>query len=236
MGLAYESLKSGALMPVLARANHQDLHAIVEALNRGLDIFISWDVRYKEIRYDLTKKPELIEEYILRAGSHGILVRFGGSYRSYPEIVSDVCVGVGIKILKPTPHVVELESLLLRTLLEKALKGMSPEDREALEENIKAQAGPNILVTDILAGGAKFAAFLPLIFTSIADTAIVRGVIGAGGVIASRAGLSWLGPIGLILGTVWITYDLAGPSLNATIPAVTLVALLRQRLIWSETQ
>ena len=37
-----ETIESGALLPVLRRASHAELKAVVEGLNKGLDVFITW--------------------------------------------------------------------------------------------------------------------------------------------------------------------------------------------------
>jgi len=77
------------------------------------------------------------------------------------------------------------------------------------------------------------AVFLLVAFNLVADFLVSRGLVSIG---ASLAGVSWLGPIGLVLGAGWVAYDLAGPSLRATVPAVACVALLRQRMMWSDLQ
>jgi uncharacterized protein YaaW (UPF0174 family) len=236
MPLTNETLESGALLPVLPRATHQELRDIVNALNKGWDVFITWDTRYNNIRDDLTQNPGFVAEYLLRAGSHSVVDWFRGSPRSYTEIVNDVCHGVHIEVPKADPGVVELEALLLRARLDKLLKGMTAKDRELLEQKMRETAGPDVSLAEILTGGAKLASLLPMVFAATADIAMTQGLVGVGTIVAGRAALSWLGPIGLVLGATWMAYDLAGPSLRATVPAVTCVALLRQRMIWNSAQ
>ena len=105
--MAEETLETGALLPVLSRATHQDLDDIVTALNKGWDVFITWDERYKAIRHDLTQNPGLVAEYILRAGAHRIADRFRQTARSYPEVVQDACRGVGVKSSTTEPDVID---------------------------------------------------------------------------------------------------------------------------------
>lgn len=231
--MAEETLGTGALLPVLSRATHQDLDDIVTALNKGWDVFITWDERYKAIRHDLTQNPGLVAEYILRAGAHRIADPFRQTARSYPEVVQDACRGVGVKSSTTEPDVIELESLLLKAIMERLLAKLSDVDREALEQKLKEKAVVNISINDILNGGAKMAGFLPMAFPLVTDFLVSRGLVSIG---ASLAGLNWLGPIVFVLGTAWVAYDLAGPSLRATVPAVACVALLRQRMMWSDLQ
>jgi len=135
--MAEETLESGALLPVLSRATHQDLDDIVNALNKGWDVFITWDESYKAISGDLTQNPRLVADYIVRAGAHRIADGFRQTARSYPEVVQDACRGVGVKSSTTEPDVIELESLLLKAIMERFLATLSDIDRKELEKKSK---------------------------------------------------------------------------------------------------
>jgi len=228
-----ESLECGALLPVLCRATHDDLTQIVIALNKGLDVFITWDERYKDNQVDLTKIPEVIAEYIRRAGGHSIANRRRGSGPEYAEIVRDVCVAMRINIAASDRNVVEQEERLLKKVLEEALKGLTDAERADIEARIRKAAGKDLSIRNILTGGAQVSMMLPFILSALAEQALMRSLAAGAQMVAVRLAGGFLGPIALALGSLWLAHDLAGPSYCATIPAVICVALLRQRMMWN---
>ncbi len=201
-----EALESGALLPVLKSASHEALAHIVTALNKGWDVFITWDARYRAIRHDLTANPALIAEYICRAGGHGL----GNLHRGYEAVVRDVSRAVGAKTPQGDHDVVAHEAALLRVLIEKMLTKLSPSARADVEIEVRQNAGNDI--GTILAGDAQMALWLPMVFATLADRGSLRGAMGH----SVAVGLGF------------------GPTYRATIPAVICVALLRQRLLWSK--
>lgn len=225
-------LEDGALLPVLRRASHADLREIAESLNRGLDVFITWDSRIVANKEDLTAIPEVIAAYVLRAGGHSIRNYFRGGGPEYREIVRDVCAVVKAPVAKDEHDIVRMELAYLQTLLDNAVKGLSVEQKQELLEKMKQSAGRAVSFDDVVKGGALLGLLMPLIFAAIAQQTFAKAAAAGAQMALGKLAGGVAGPIGLVAGTVWLAVDLAGPSYRATIPAVAQIALLRQRMLW----
>ena len=228
------SLEDGDLWAVLRRATHEELNAIAGAVNKGLDVFLSRDPRYKEHKNDLTKIPDVIGEYLCRAGGHAVrnLLRGGGP--EYAEVVSDV--GVALRI-KPLPQgVLAREEAILRELTERALKKMSAAHKAELLQKIQKEAQKAVGWQEIVKGSAGLAGAGPLTYDILVGI-FARGSLPlASEALGLGAGATLLGPTGAAFGILWVAHRFAGPSLRGTIPAVAGVALVRQRLLWADQQ
>lgn len=228
-----QTIEGGALLPVLRRASHAELQAVVEGLNKGLDVFITWDSRYAEHRDDLTGTPDLIGHYLRRAGGHSLANDIRGAGPDYASVVADVCKAMGV------PHasdagVVAMEEALLQLLLERAMQGMSDDQKADLLRKMAEAAGRPVGVEDVMRGGALFALLAPHMFLFMAEQMAAAGIAFLGKAALGRFAASFAGPVGIAIGVIWTAADFAGPSLRATVPAVAQVALIRQRLLWAD--
>lgn len=234
MAVNGETLEGGGLLPVLRRASHEELKAVVEALNKGLDVFITWDARYIEYQTDLTKIPELVRDYLCRAGGHLVANTVRGTGPDYASVVADVCKAMSVQTT-PEPNVVAREEALLKLLLERAIERMSNEQKAELVEKMADAAGRPVGIADVMRGGALFALLAPYMFAFLAEQMAVAGVAFLGKAALGRFAATFAGPVGLAIGVIWTAADIAGPSLRGTVPAVAQVAIIRQRLLWEAT-
>lgn len=226
-----ETLEGGGLLPVLQRASHEELKAVVEALNKGLDVFITWDTQYTEHQNDLTKIPKLIGDYLCRAGGHLVANTVRGAGPDYASVVADVCKAMSVPAMTE-PNVVAMEEALLNLLLERAMKGMSDQQKAELLKKMADAAGRPVGIADVMRGGALFALLAPYMFAFLAEQMAVAGVAFLGKAALGRFASMFAGPVGLAIGVIWTAADMAGPSLRGTVPAVAQVAMIRQRLLW----
>lgn len=229
-------LEDGALLPVLRRASHFDLLEIATSLDKGVDVFLKWDGRYGSAKDDLTRAPELIAEYLLRAGGHAAVNKWRGGGPDYADVVNDVCRKVGVKFSAPAGNPRVMEVMLLKKLLDEAVINLSEAEKGDILEKMKRAAGRPVEFDDLVKGTTLLGLLMPLVFTAIAQQTLARGVTAGAGIVLQRLAAGIAGPIGLVVGTVWLVSDFAGPSYRATIPAVTQVALLRQQFLWSDSQ
>lgn len=229
-------IEGGALLPVLRRATHADLLEIAKSLDKGADVFVTWDSRYDANKENLTQIPEVIGEYLLRAGGHAAMNWWRGGGPGYASVVEDVCGKVGVEFPSSVRNPRVMEVLFLKKLMEKALSGLSDEEKGDLLEKMKQAAGRPVSFDDLVKGTTLFGLLMPLIFTAIAQQTLARGVAAGAGLVLGRLAAGVAGPIGLVAGTIWLVSDFAGPSYRATIPAVAQVAMLRQQFLWADSK
>lgn len=159
---------------------------------------------------------------------------------AYAEIVGDVCSKMKVKT--PKGSVVEAQELaLLLRILDQSLERMSPEERQALEEEFRRAGMKNLdlgagvpIATLIAQGGVQLTGFLAYRIAVIVANAVAKAVLGRGLSLAANAALTrvvgiLVGPIGWAVTGIWTAVDLAGPAYRVTIPCVCHVAFLRQK-------
>ena len=243
MPLQGNPLCNGDLLAVLHRASHDELKEIVEALHRSLDVRIKDNPHYIAAKRDLTRVPDVIADYLLRAGGHSLVNAWRGSGPPYPKVLRDVCQVMKVSVSDGL-GVVETEALLLREVTERVWAKMSPEQRRATLEKVGGELGAaaqevarqnggigavplGVLVT--LAGGQLLRMLLPELAVAVA------GAAGAAGVLGGVAGVL-AGPLGWAAGAVWVAAEVAGPSYRGLAPAVFQVAALRQGFLWQDEE
>lgn len=209
-----ETLEGGGLLPVLRCANHEELKAVVEALNKGLDVFITWDTRYIEHRDDLTEIHELIGDYLCRAGGHLVANTVRGAGPDYPSVVADVCKAISVPPMAE-PNVVAMEEALLNLLLERAMKGMSDQQKAELLKKMADAAGRPVGIADVMRGGALFALLAPYMFAFLAEQMAMAGMAFLGKAALGRFVSMFAGPVGLAIGVIWTAADIAGLACGA---------------------
>ncbi|MFC3124342.1 YaaW family protein [Pseudoroseomonas globiformis] len=250
-----DDLRSGDILPVLRRASHEDLKRIVEALDRSWDVRIKADERYQASQHDLTTIPEVIADYVTRAGGNAICNWWRGSGPIYGEVLRDVCGVMRVKVPKDM-GAFEMEETLLREVMERVWEGMTPDERAEFVRDAKAQMNATgtefedasssklwLLSFSALAGqiGLGMAGFIVYrVALQVANMA-AKQVIGKGLAFAANAALMRgiavvIGPIGWGVTAVWTAVDAVGPSYRGLAPAVFHIAALRQRFLWQDDE
>lgn len=228
-----DCLENGDLLAVLCRASHEELKAVIEAVNKGLDVFVAWETWYIDNQNDLTKVPEQIADSLCRTGGHLVANKFRGTGPDYATVVADVCNAMRIPPMAE-PNIVAMEEALLRLLLERAMKRMSEEQKAEMLRKMAGAAGRPVGIADVMQGGALFALLAPYMFAFLAEQMAVAGMTFLGKAALGRFAATFAGPLGIAIGVIWTVADIAGPSLRGTVPAVAQVAVIRQRLLWAD--
>jgi len=222
--------------PVLEIASNEDLETLVDLLSSKLTEMLTPHEAYKEHSPDHQKYADLIAKEIREMGGNtfGNLTR--GEGPAYHEIVCDVAKKV------KAPHnkdagIEGIEDAILETILKKALKGMSEEERAELLEEMGGKQG-------LSKGGVTTAALIHIFrsggfysyqLTLIIANQVTRAILGHGLKLAANAGLMrWAsiltGPVGMAISGIWTVADLTGPAYKVTVPCVIHVAMLRKKL------
>src|SRR5690606_110421 len=155
------------------------------------------------------------------------LVR-GGKGPGYSEVLEDAATKVGVKNAKDI-SVLELEQRMLEILLRKAIKEASESEREEIRKKLY-EAGMNekdysSFVSGAVLGGLLSAVVYRAVMSQVSvavANAVARQILGHGirvgaGTAMGRVGAVLLGPVGLILASVWTAVDIAGPAYRVTI-------------------
>lgn len=246
-------LRSGDLLPLLQRATHSDLKQIVDALDRSWDVRIRWDTRYRRAEHDLTIIPDVIAEYVMRAGGNAVRNWWRRGGPPYAEVLRDVCHVMKVQVPSGM-SAVQMEETLLRETAERVWQAMTPQEREevvraaeavlkATGERFSATMGGTLwlLPFSALAAqvGLKMAGFIVYQVAMQVANAAVRQVFKSGLTFAANAALARgiamvIGPVGWAVTAVWTAVDALGPSYRGLAPAVFHIAALRQRLLWAD--
>jgi len=222
--------------PVLEIASNEDLETLVDLLSSKLTEMLTPHEAYKEHSPDHQKYADLIAKEIREMGGNtfGNLKR--GEGPSYHEIVCDVAKKVKAPHNKDA-NIEVIEDAILETILKKALKEMSEEERGELLEKMSKESG-------LSKGGATTGALIQIFrsggfgsykLTLIIVNYVIKAVLGRGLSLAANAALMrtasiFTGPIGLAISGAWAVNDFAGPAYKVTIPCVIHVAMLRKKL------
>ena len=227
----HHRIEDGWLIPVLQQATHEELASIVDALNRGSDVYIKRSPFYRTNQHDLTKVPKFIAKCLCQAGGHSLWNLFrGGDGPSYRVVLEDVCSKFSVRRPTNTP-VVALEEALLEAVIKRVLADLPTEQKDELLSRLAGKAGRPIPWSDALGSAAPFSALgvglLPLLLEQL-------GMIGTRSALLPILGAAaW--PLAIATMVLGIASSVAGPTYKATIPAVIQVAILRQRLLWARS-
>lgn len=245
---------NGRLLPVLQRASHDELYAIVKHLNRSWDVRVRRDERIEAAQHDLTRVPYVVEEYVLRAGGNALANLYrGGRGPEYEEVLRDVCAVMKVGV-EPGATNVAVEAKMLLELMDRVWASMSPTDRQNAIEDAQAQlraadkeagkvSGSALWVLPLSAlaaqAGAQLTGFLVYQLAVQVANVLARQMVGYGLALAANAALVRvlavaIGPLGWIASAGWLAVDLAGPSYKGLAPAVFTIATLRQQMILSD--
>lgn len=160
-----------------------------------------------------------------------------GEGPQYKEVALDVCRKLNVPVCADWRMRYIDQALLDKVLADMWHKMTQGERRELLKAlNVKvstdsdfgAEALAALLVT-FRAGG--FASYQLAV---IVANAIAKVLLGQGLSLAANAALTKIlsivtGPLSIVLTTIWVVKDVAGPAYRVTIPVVLYIAAVRQR-------
>lgn len=193
---------------------------------------------YRRYYPDNIKKmlPELIHEFRL-FGGNSVLNFFRGEGPEYSEILRDVANKCNVSFNNETAKDEYVELLLLDKLIKDALEGASDDElRQMMHElNINMSKFNRHKATrhlEKLWKSGSTAGFI--LMASVTSSVLIRLTGLALGTVAgltlSRLSTIVLGPIGVILTSLYCAIDIAGPAYRVTIPAVIQIAYIRQKM------
>ena len=259
-----DDLNTNKALPVLRRMTHEQLEVIVKFLNKAWDVFIKDSQRYQAAKQNLTHIPDVIDEFIRRAGG-SVFANFhrGMDYTEpftwglrvgppYAEVVRDACEALSVDI-KGCITVPEMEVRLLQVLTARVWDKMSEAEREEMirraeavtgkareaAEGARGNMGAMPFAVLVVAVGNQIATYLSIQISLQILNFLASRLIGGGIALAADgviAGVvgAFLGPIGIAAGAIWAIVDVTGPSIRATAPAVFQIALMRQTFLWED--
>jgi uncharacterized protein YaaW (UPF0174 family) len=172
------------------------------------------------------------------ANTIGTILR-GGQGVVYKKILTAVCNKLKVNYNKKS-STEKLEQNLLMKIVEDTLEKMSPEELKDLATTIGSENSGYIPREALLgifqaifrAGGFKSYQLTLIVTNAILKAIIGRGLSFGGNIILTRTMAILAGPICLAISGLWTVYDVAGPAYRVTIPAVILVASLRQKHLY----
>lgn len=155
---------------------------------------------------------------------------------AYDEIVRDVASHLGVK-MPDVAAVADVELVIVRKILGKAVEKMSEEEKEAIAKELglgRIPTGPGALA--LLIQTARLGGFATYKAATMVAHAVAKAILGKGLRFGATAGLMRgigvaLGPIGWALTAAWTFADLSSPAYRVTVPAVIQLAYMRNKII-----
>lgn len=155
---------------------------------------------------------------------------------AYDEIVNDVASHLGVK-MPDVAAVADVEMVVVRKILGKAVEKMSEEEKEAIAKELgfgsipTAQGGLALLIQT-----ARFGGFTTYKLATMVAHAVAKALLGSGLRLTTTATLMKsisvaIGPIGWAITAIWTLADLSSPAYRVTLPAVVQIAYMRNKLI-----
>lgn len=166
--------------------------------------------------------PDIVDE----------LQRYGGNKMlntrpNYRKILEDICDQYKIKY-NDFNTVEEVESYLLRKLLLISVDNMSEEDVQQISKDIKSKETLKaILSTGKLASPVILKMTTVMVYGILQKMGINMAATIVGRFMVGRVYAFLAGPVGWVLGGVWMAYDLLGHSYKVTVPCVITIAYYR---------
>lgn len=180
--------------------------------------------------------PELVHEFRL-FGGNSVLNFFRGEGPGYSEILRDVANKCKVSFNDATSKDEHVEQMLLGKLIKEVLDNASDSELRQMMRELDLQI-PHynrrrvMLDLEKLWKSHDIAGFRLL--TSVTSTVLTRltgiAISTVAGITLPRLTAVMLGPIGLILTSLYCAIDFAGPAYRVTIPAVIQIAYIRQKM------
>ena len=148
---------------------------------------------------------------------------------SYREMLTDVCKKTKTSF-DENASLERIENALLEKVLEDAWENLSEQQKKEVLENTPIGNMGGFAVGAMLAafraGGAVSYQLTMLIVNGIAKAILGRMLVGA---VFARGAIGLLGgPIGIVLGSFAVLFDVSGPAYRITVPATIYIAALRR--------
>lgn len=231
---------------LLMQSTTEDLEPLVGfILKASISEGLSKKERYQKHQPHHEMYPvEILNEIRLFGGN-----TFANAFRSvgpsYLDVVRDAAKKVGVKKVKNL-SLIELEQQMIETLLRKALKRVSGEDKEELEQALYEAGLQAKDLRSLLSGGSLAAALTAplyrsfmlegskLIANAVSKQMLQHGIRIVGSSTASRALGFLAGPVGWIVTGIWTATDIAGPGYRVTVPCSLHIAMLRQKWLYEQ--
>ena len=222
----------------LADVPSDDLDALVRILTKDADgdarltEELTKHDRYKESSPDHHAYWDLIAAEIQCKGANTMATLFrGGKGVLYKEVLTDVCDKMKVNYNRDS-SVETIERHLLMKVLIDSMEKMSPEEiKEVCDDlGLSPMRYTPEAVTIALQTAGGFASYR---IALIVANAVAQALIGGGLSLVANVALTRLvsafaGPIGWTLSAAWLLVDIAGPAYRIIIPAVIMVAYLRE--------
>ena len=170
--------------------------------------------------------PDIIDEMSLYAGNT-ITNVFRGSHVSYRSMLEDVCDTYKVKY-NDFNSTEEIEEFFLRKVLLVAADDMNMEDIKHISNTLNSKEDiKNMITTAKIASPILLRMITVIIYKMLSKFGFKLAAEVVVGFAGSRL-FAWVtGPVGWVLGTLWTTYDLLGPSYKVTVPCALLIAYYR---------
>lgn len=216
---------------------------------------------YKQHYPNHSKYLDLILEELQTFGGNTLANTVRGAGIFYKEILCDVADKLKVKYDK-SANVENIEKAILLNSFNESLKNLSENDlREIVKDfsidintytiesisNAIAKTDNLRLLYQIAMLVVKAITNKVAINTAIFTTSSLiagNGLIGSGAVsgalesaatfLGSRVAGTLAGPIGMIISSIWMIIDIAGPAFRVTVPAVIYIAFLRRQFLYEK--
>ena len=229
------------LTPLLSIVKNEDLEPIVEYIkNANLSENLTSSEYYIKFNPDHKKYVSVIEDEIHKFGGNTIANLFRASGPSYKTIVCDVANRLDVDFNKNQP-IHDIEQLICIKVFGNAWKEMSDDKRKEFIDCAGIDAGilkkiPKSFPILALQTVIKNSGYIPYMLSYVVANAFSIQILGktlsyGAGNRIGKAMTSFVGPLGLVITTIWAVLDLAGPAYRVTIPCVIHIGFLRNKYL-----
>ncbi|HED4593356.1 DUF3944 domain-containing protein [Campylobacter jejuni] len=216
---------------------------------------------YKQHCPNHSKYLDLILEELQTFGGNTLANTVRGAGIFYKEILCDVADKLKVKYDK-SANVENIEKAILLNSFNESLKNLSENDlREIVKDfsidistytiesisnaiaktdNLRLLYQIAMLVVKAIANKvtintAIFTTSSLIAGSSLIGSGAVSGALGSAATfLGSRVAGTLAGPIGMIISSIWMIIDIAGPAFRVTVPAVIYIAFLRRQFLYEK--
>jgi uncharacterized protein YaaW (UPF0174 family) len=239
--LAYVKYREDPDLEMLQYCDNEDLEILVKYLifdkdgEQRVTQHLLMDEQFKKCNGDFKSVWKEISGELQTYGANTIATMFrGGKGVQYKQILENVCKRMDVKF-KDHDSVMRMENSLIIKITENAIHGMNDEQKMELNQRINLNVDDLKTETMIKALHKAYRSksiSLHTLTVLIADSTS-KVIIGTGLLLTARAILGrslFLGPIGILAGTLLTIPMFSGPAYRVTIPCVIQIAYMRQKL------
>lgn len=216
--------------------NNDQLKLFVDTMleKGGITEDLTISEEYKKYGDDYEKYVDRIMQEYIDFGSN-TLTKYLVGENSYKDILTAVADKLKVNYNK-AQSVETIESHLMEKVLLDAWENMSDEEKRELLDTLQDKHGTPI---DLTAEGStallwafRYGGFASYKISLIIVNAVAKAILGRGLSLGINAAFTkslsvFVGPIGILLTTLWTAVDLAGPAYRVIIPCTVLIAAYR---------